>query len=417
MKNLPHRNQSGQSRLGRRALLALTVGSLLTPAALPLHAGSMPSNLDQPGAEQAATRNLPAASHTSYLRPRIQVAILLDTSNSMDGLIDQTRNQLWQVVNEFASATRNGVTPVLEIALFEYGNDNNKPSVGYVRQLNGFTRELDQVSEGLFSLTTNGGNEYCGFAIRSAIEQLQWSQSDADIKTIFIAGNEPFTQGPVNFHDALRLARQGGISVNTIHAGGHETGIQEGWQAAAVLAGGDYMSIDTNQQIVHIAAPQDERIAELNARLNQTYLPYGDSGKEKHDRQVAQDEASSVISFALLSKRAASKSSAYYNNSGWDLVDALEQAEAPEAVLQDIEDDALPAPMVGLSSAEKLEYVRHKAAERAEIKREIVELSRQRDVYVAAKKAEQAAAAPSISDALTAAVKRQAEMKNFVFDE
>jgi hypothetical protein len=89
--------------------------------------------------------------------PKIQLAILLDTSGSMDGLIDQTRNQLWQVVNEFSSAKRNGVTPTLEVALFEYGNDGNSRDTGFVRMLNNFTGELDKVSEGLFSLTTNGG--------------------------------------------------------------------------------------------------------------------------------------------------------------------------------------------------------------------------------------------------------------------
>ena len=417
MNHHANNNRNTAVTAARRTLLALCLGAVIAPSMLPAQAGSILPGLNQPGAAQTAPLNLPANSHISYLRPRIQVAILLDTSNSMDGLIDQTRNQLWQVVNEFAGATRNGVTPILEIALFEYGNDNNARGAGYVRKLNGFTRELDQVSEGLFSLTTNGGSEYCGFAIKSALEQLQWSPSDSDIKTIFIAGNEPFTQGPVNFHDAIRIARQAGISINTIHAGGHETGIHEGWQAGAVLAGGDYMSIDANQQIVHIAAPQDERIAELNARLNQTYLPYGASGKEKLDRQVEQDEASSAISYGLLSKRAAAKSSAYYNNAGWDLVDALEDAEAPEQVLQQIEDDALPEPMAGLSSAEKLEFVEQKAEERAGIKREIAELSRQRDAYVAGKKAEQAAAAPSMSDALTAAVKKQAETKNFVFEE
>ena len=56
-------------------------------------------------------------------------------------------------------------------------------------------------------------------------------------------------------------------------------------------------------------------------------------------------------------------------------------------------------------------------AERADIKREIADLARQRDAYVADKKAEAASAAPSMSDALTQAVKKQAEIKNFVFEE
>ncbi|MBL4708574.1 MAG: hypothetical protein JKY48_09080, partial [Flavobacteriales bacterium] len=64
-------------------------------------------------------------------RPKIQVAILLDTSSSMSGLIDQARNQLWQVVNEFSESTRNGVKPLLEVAVYEYGNSGLSSSSGY----------------------------------------------------------------------------------------------------------------------------------------------------------------------------------------------------------------------------------------------------------------------------------------------
>ncbi len=39
-------------------------------------------------------------------KPTVQLAILLDTSNSMDGLIDQAKTQLWNVVNEFVRAAR-----------------------------------------------------------------------------------------------------------------------------------------------------------------------------------------------------------------------------------------------------------------------------------------------------------------------
>ena len=36
-------------------------------------------------------------------QPVVQLAILLDTSNSMDGLIAQAKTQLWNIVNEFAT--------------------------------------------------------------------------------------------------------------------------------------------------------------------------------------------------------------------------------------------------------------------------------------------------------------------------
>lgn len=348
--------------------------------------------------------------------PKIQLAIILDTSNSMDGLIDQTRNQLWQVVNEFSTARQNGVKPVLEIALFEYGNDSNAQNDGYVRQLNAFTRELDAVSEGLFSLTTNGGSEYSGFAIETAVNQLQWSHSETDIKTIFIAGNESFGQGPVNYKSAIKLADQNGISINTIHAGTHEVGINDGWQTGALLAGGDYMSIDANQQVVHVVAPQDEKIAELNAKLNETYVPYGSKGSASLRRQLEQDEQSSKLSAGLLAKRAESKSSDFYNNSKWDLVDALDDGEVSEESIMELEDVALPEPMKDLSSKERVDYVREKAQAREEIKQEIAELGRLRAAFVAEEKRDQVAASPSISDALTSSVKKQAQEKNFVFE-
>jgi hypothetical protein len=365
----------------------------------------------------------PGSPHDTVLgqeiteKPKIQLAILLDTSSSMDGLIDQTRNQLWQIVNEFSTAKKNGVTPVLEIALFEYGNDGLSENSGYVRMLNSFTRELDKVSEGLFSLTTYGGKEFCGYAIKTAINNLQWSHSNKDIKAIFIAGNESFAQGPVHYRDAAKLAVQHNISINTIHAGGHQQGIQLNWQSGALLAGGSYMHIDADQKIVHIVAPQDKKIAQLNTRLNSTYLPYGKKGSNHAQRQMEQDKHSSTISAGLLAKRAKSKSSSFYSNASWDLVDAFQEGAIDAAKLAKIEDAELPDDMKGLSSAEKLAYVHKKAKERTDIKKEINQQSELRDAYVAKAKRDQVAVSPSMSDALTKAIKNQAEQKNFTFEK
>jgi hypothetical protein len=222
---------------------------------------------------QPGSQNTPVVGQAITETPRIQLALLLDTSNSMDGLIEQTRNQLWQIVNVFSTARKNGITPILEIALFEYGNDGLSENSGYVRKLNDFTRELDRVSEGLFSLTTNGGSEYCGYAIKTAIDNLQWSHSSKDIKSIFIAGNESFAQGPINYRDVAKLVALRGISINTIHAGGHLQGIKDNWQSGALLADGSYMSIDADQKIVHIVAPQDKRLLSLMRNLIQPTSP------------------------------------------------------------------------------------------------------------------------------------------------
>jgi len=412
--NQTSRHQN-QSCLSRYSLAVAVLAVLQAPLSQPLSAGTEITKQNFQLAPQQAPQNSPTVAGQTMDTPKIQLAIILDTSNSMDGLIDQTRNQLWQVVNQFSTARQNGISPILEIALFEYGNDSNAESAGFVRMFSQFTRELDQVSAGLFSLTTNGGSEYCGYAIETVVNKLQWSRSDSDIKTIFIAGNESFAQGPVSFHEAVRLAGQQGITVNTIHAGSHQEGINDGWQTAAVLAGGDYMSIDADQQVVHVVAPQDARIAELNAELNQTYVPYGSKGAENAQRQMEQDELSSDISAGLLSQRAVSKSSSFYNNANWDLVDALNEGEVDEKELVVIEDTQLPEPMQGLSAQQKVDYVQEKATQRKIIKQEISALSRLRAAFVAEAKREQVAASPSVSDALTSAVKKQARQKNFVF--
>ena len=75
----------------------------------------------------------------------------------------------------------------------------------------------------------------------------------------------------------------------------------------------------------------------------------------------------------------------------------------------------LPAAMKGMSANEKKDYVQVKAKERQDIQQEISELSESRDTYVAEKKRELVAASPSMSDALTTAIKQQAEEKEFIF--
>ena len=130
---------------------------------------------------------------------KIKIALLLDTSNSMDGLINQAKSQLWNIVNELALAKCEGEKPTVKIALYEYGNDRLTASEGYIRMVTPLTNDLDQISQDLFRLTTNGGSEFCGHVIQTSLNQLDWGNEDADLKLMFIAGNEPFTQGSVNY--------------------------------------------------------------------------------------------------------------------------------------------------------------------------------------------------------------------------
>ena len=126
----------------------------------------------------------------------VQLAVLLDVSNSMDGLINQARGYIWKIVNELSASEKNGNSPMIEVALYEYGNGGLDREKGYLRQVTPFTMDLDKVSRELFNLKTNGGEEYCGWVIKEAVNGLKWSRKDDVYKAIFIAGNESFAQGP-----------------------------------------------------------------------------------------------------------------------------------------------------------------------------------------------------------------------------
>ena len=347
--------------------------------------------------------------------PKIQLAILLDTSSSMNGLIDQTRNQLWQVVNEFSKAEQNGRKPTLEVAVYEYGNSRLSANTGFIRQISSLTGELDGVSEALFSLTTNGGSEYCGYAIKTAVAELPWSQSEGDIKAIFIAGNEPFTQGPVSYKNAIALAKQKGITINTIHAGNIQQGANSGWKDGALLAGGEYMSIDHNHKIAHINAPQDKNIAILNDKLNKTYVPYGSKGREKSNRQIIQDNKSREISPALLSKRAATKASSMYDNSNWDLVDALSTGKVE---LDKLDEKELPEDLRKMDKNKRKDFVQSKVEERLELKKQINKLNLERNKYVAEMKKESGTPAPAtVNEAVTSAIQKHGALKGYIFNK
>jgi hypothetical protein len=342
----------------------------------------------------------------------IQIALLLDTSNSMDGLIDQAKSQLWKIVNELSAAKcADGRKPSIKIALYEYGNDYLPSSEGYIRQVSGLTDDLDLISEKLFSLTTNGGSEFCGHVIHTSLHQLAWSPSSNDLKMIFIAGNEPFTQGSISYRTACALARQKGVVVNTIFCGNFDEGIRTNWKDGADITSGSYMSIEQNRKTVYIPTPYDDRISSLNEKLNDTYVYYGAGGASKKAAQATQDSNAGAYGEANKVERAISKSSHAYRNSGWDLVDASKENEK---VIAEAKEEDLPKEMKGMSVPQRQAYILEKSKERAKIQEEIQALNKKRQEYIVANTPKEAAD-NMLDAAMIKAVKEQAKTKNLSF--
>ncbi|MFC7357986.1 hypothetical protein ACFQO1_09825 [Jejudonia soesokkakensis] len=349
----------------------------------------------------------PSANVENY---QIKVALLLDTSNSMDGLIDQAKSQLWEIVNELSYAKCENSRPDLQIALYEYGNDNLSERTGYLRKILGFTEDLDDVSKELFSLTTNGGSEFCGTVIRASLDQLDWGNNADDLKMIFIAGNEPFTQGKINYKDAGLQAKEKDIVVNTIFCGKYEHGVETKWKDGAQITYGDYIAIDHNKETVHIASPYDDIILQLNIRLNNTYIPYGSQGRKKVAMQQEQDENAAEYSKANAVSRTVSKGSHLYKNSTWDLVDAEKEAGFSYSKLKDEE---LPTELRGKSESQIKAYVEYMRKERETIQSEIAQQNLKRRNFIQNKKNTES---KNLENAMIQALKKQAKRKNYIWD-
>lgn len=310
---------------------------------------------------------------------KIQVAILLDTSSSMDGLIEQAKSRLWTIVNTLTTLRYDGKKPTIEISLYEYGNDGLSVDGGFIRQVAPLTSDLDLLSEKLFALRTNGGSEYCGQVIQTSTSELNWDKNSTSMKLIYIAGNEPFSQGQVNYVEAISNAVKKGIYVNTIHCGDAQSGIQGMWKDGADKGKGEYFVIDHNQKVIYIPTPFDVRIDDCNSRLNNTYIYYGFEGEKMKIRQETQDVLAEGISMENKATRAAAKANYSYSNASWDLVDAISQNQM---TIKDLDKNTLPEKYKNLTDTQLKKEIEKMTTERKNVQKEILDLTIQRDAYV-----------------------------------
>jgi len=345
---------------------------------------------------------------------KIQIALLLDTSSSMDGLIDQAKTQLWKVVNTFIDAERDGLKPFVEVALYEYGNNGNAFGNDWIRLVSPLTRDLDDLSGKLFALKTNGGEEYCGAVMQRALGDLAWDDNKKTYKAIFIAGNEPFTQGRVDARSVSKEALAKGIIINTIHCGSRQDGINGAWHDGAALGGGDFLVIDQDKVVAHIDAPQDKRIADLGLKLNETYLGYGAQRERAAIGQVQADvDAIANSEEGAHVQRAITKSSQNYSNTSWDLCDAVKDKKID---ITKLKQDELPENLRGKTADEIKQLVADATAKREQIQKEIQALSKEREAHIAdALKKQADSGEKSLDQAMIEATRTQASKVGYSF--
>jgi hypothetical protein len=355
-------------------------------------------------------------SVTTKTASKIQVAILLDVSSSMDGLIEQAKAQLWNMVSVMGKAKCNDVAPNVEIALYEYGRDGNDAKQGYVKQINGFINDLDSLSENLFKLTTNGGDEYCGQVIYTSLHDLKWDAAPENYKVIFIAGNEDFLQGSLQYNVACSKAKEKGVVVNTIYCGDKAQGIKEHWNLGAECGNGSFTNINTNAKIEDIPTPYDSMMISLNGSLNTTYVSYGYGAANGFAKQAKMDEVNIQVNKSVGIKRAAAKAQKnVYRNNDWDLVDAY---EADSTAITRVDKKTLPDSLKNKTTAQIKAMVLEQQNKRNAIQNEIQSLNTKREAYLVEERKRRAATTnePTLETEVEKIIKQQAKRYNIKID-
>lgn len=377
---------------------------LFSLLALNLNAKLIIPDILQPNKEQKSTKIISTFQRTG---PTVQIGVLLDTSGSMNGLLNQAREQIWKIVNEVANANKNDKDVAIQVGLFEYGKDSIAKYEGYLQMLSPLSSDLDNVSKELFALRTNGGSEYSGKVILEAVNRFAWSADKEDLKILIIAGNESFSQGDVPYSEAIKKAKANNIIVNTIFCGDYNSGINLKWQDGANLGNGKYLNINQDKKVIHIHTPYDDEIIVLGRQINETYIYFGSSHKERKRNMMIQDGNAQGLSKSSYIQRSIVKSKKQYVQKKYDAVESMDSVS-----FESIPKEEKPSILQNKTDKEVKKILQEAKEKREKIQKQISKLEVKRKEFLKNNKPKES---KDLGSVIVQSIKEQAIQNGFKF--
>jgi len=309
----------------------------------------------------------------------VDVVFAVDTTGSMGGLIEGAKRTVWSIATHIRNTDPQAD---LRIGLVAYRDIGDV----YVTKPFPLTGDLDGVYGELSKYRADGGGdtpEDVDAAVNDAL-RMQWRPGAQ--KLMFVVGDAPpASRGEVPTFDVLaQQAADRGILVNTIRCG-WDPDTATTFQRMASIGKGEFSTISQDGGVQQVATPYDDKLAELSGKIDRTTIIVGDdsvragysakmAAAEAAPAPAKADRASYYAKTAKMGPKGASK------RADADLVDGVVSGAIN---LETVPATSLPADLREKNKDELKAEVARRTEERQAAQKEIDELTRERDKYLA----------------------------------
>jgi hypothetical protein len=317
-------------------------------------------------------------------KPVVEVAFVLDTTGSMGPLIEGAKRKIWSIATAIIDCSPEAEIRMGLVAYRDIGDI-------YVTKTFDLTTDIQGLYADLLKLRAQGGGDWpesVNEALWVATTKLSWSYGHNTTRIMFLVGDAPphmdYPQD-MKYPDVMRLARQKGITVNAVQAGGARD-TERVWRDIAQMGHGDYIPIPQDGgHVVIIETPYDHDIIELQGRINRTVIPYGP--RQQRERVIEKREQYGQAPAAVASDMAGYMSKQRAGQANTDAItgdgDLLADVKAGRKALSSVKDEELPDELRRMSPSDRQAHVDRQASERAALNNRMTDLVNKRDAYVA----------------------------------
>jgi hypothetical protein len=250
----------------------------------------------------------------------------LDLSGSTNGLVDNLRDKMWDVINQWSMFSPR---PQLRIGIVGMARVSFTNSGGYVKILCDLTDDYDVLSHELHNLSgsVENGYQFIGAALDISVNSMDWSTNADALKIIYLVGNGKVNEGRFDFRKQCEHAKEKNIIVNTIYCNktlkDNRAKDITGWIEIASSTDGQQYDVYVSKRapLLTVKANLADLIA-LNDTINETYLPYGRTGFDKFKLMKAADKCAGSVYESYLYSRLKYKLSDHYQlkQFAWDII-------------------------------------------------------------------------------------------------